>query len=556
MTIQLTNATVIAARLILRNGTASEATVANPILLKGEEGYETDTRRRKVGDGTSVWTSLPYQEDGSELAATLADASDDDGGPGYLPFSHSRVYPQFSSGDKMQQFINVRDAPFNAPLNGIDDDGPAVQAAIDHYKGACTLYAGGGPRILMPSGLVRNDSGSLNVTSCHGLELHGLGRGATQLLTTTNNPAIEATDVIALPLHHLVLRDFTLMGPGSTNANSDGVRLGANNSCEIDLRVWGHRAAISLANSFQTIIDKVRIDGLGGLACYDGLLLRDGELSSVENAVEVRGGQIRGCTRYGVRGECITGSKVFGLEVLECGAIGVYLGDSPGSKPLKWFTWVGGLIDTCPDLLVVTKGTSSVAELIQITEMWMGYASDNANGIGADFRDVNHLTFEAIEMVNVGTGISTQGVTNSHITVKQMMDYDRLNIGSHALTVTDSTDNVFRLGTLRKTAGSPTVDTVFESGTSARNQYRGVNADGLVYTIPGNESRASGRMVSSGFSANIPQRMTEYTLSSLPAASSFWKGMVVAVTNESSGYTVAFCDGTNWRRVQDRVVVS
>lgn len=53
-------ATIITATMQMRRGTAAEWTAANPVLLDGEEGYETDTRRRKVGDGSTDWNSLLY----------------------------------------------------------------------------------------------------------------------------------------------------------------------------------------------------------------------------------------------------------------------------------------------------------------------------------------------------------------------------------------------------------------------------------------------------------------------------------------------------------------
>lgn len=43
-----------------RRGTAAQWTSANPTLASGEFGYETDTGRGKVGDGTTVWNSLQY----------------------------------------------------------------------------------------------------------------------------------------------------------------------------------------------------------------------------------------------------------------------------------------------------------------------------------------------------------------------------------------------------------------------------------------------------------------------------------------------------------------
>ncbi len=52
-----------------RRGTAASWTSANPVLLAGEEGFETDTRKSKVGDGTTAWNGLSY------TAATTSDAT-------------------------------------------------------------------------------------------------------------------------------------------------------------------------------------------------------------------------------------------------------------------------------------------------------------------------------------------------------------------------------------------------------------------------------------------------------------------------------------------------
>jgi len=47
-------------RIQVRRGTASEWTSANPTLAAGEMGVETDTRKIKVGTGSTAWTSLSY----------------------------------------------------------------------------------------------------------------------------------------------------------------------------------------------------------------------------------------------------------------------------------------------------------------------------------------------------------------------------------------------------------------------------------------------------------------------------------------------------------------
>ena len=44
----------------LRRDTAANWVTANPVLADGEIGIETDTRKRKCGNGTTAWNSLPY----------------------------------------------------------------------------------------------------------------------------------------------------------------------------------------------------------------------------------------------------------------------------------------------------------------------------------------------------------------------------------------------------------------------------------------------------------------------------------------------------------------
>lgn len=43
-----------------RNGTAAAWTAANPTLMQGEIGAETDTNRFKIGNGSTAWNSLGY----------------------------------------------------------------------------------------------------------------------------------------------------------------------------------------------------------------------------------------------------------------------------------------------------------------------------------------------------------------------------------------------------------------------------------------------------------------------------------------------------------------
>ena len=50
----------MAVRIQFRRGTAAEWASANPVLAAGELGYETDTTKFKLGDGTKTWDILSY----------------------------------------------------------------------------------------------------------------------------------------------------------------------------------------------------------------------------------------------------------------------------------------------------------------------------------------------------------------------------------------------------------------------------------------------------------------------------------------------------------------
>ncbi len=59
-----------------RRGTAAQWTAANPILAAGEIGFETDTSKFKMGNGSSTWSALTYFANAAELAAVIDGAPD------------------------------------------------------------------------------------------------------------------------------------------------------------------------------------------------------------------------------------------------------------------------------------------------------------------------------------------------------------------------------------------------------------------------------------------------------------------------------------------------
>ena len=67
----------MANRIQLRRGTAANWTSVNPVLAQGEAGYETDSGKLKIGDGTSNWNALTYFS--GDVPTALSELTNDTG---------------------------------------------------------------------------------------------------------------------------------------------------------------------------------------------------------------------------------------------------------------------------------------------------------------------------------------------------------------------------------------------------------------------------------------------------------------------------------------------
>ena len=55
----------VVTQIQVRRGTAAQWTSANPTLASGEWGFETDTNKVKIGNGSTAWASLAYSGAGT-----------------------------------------------------------------------------------------------------------------------------------------------------------------------------------------------------------------------------------------------------------------------------------------------------------------------------------------------------------------------------------------------------------------------------------------------------------------------------------------------------------
>ena len=72
----------------LRRGTAAQWTATNPVLAEGEFGAETDTRKFKIGNGSTAWNSLQYWGGSGGGATDFIDLGD-------VPSSYAGAAGQF-----------------------------------------------------------------------------------------------------------------------------------------------------------------------------------------------------------------------------------------------------------------------------------------------------------------------------------------------------------------------------------------------------------------------------------------------------------------------------
>lgn len=62
----------VSTKILHRRDTAANWTSTNPTLAAGELGFETDTLKFKIGNGSSAWTALTYSQDASLLSGAAS----------------------------------------------------------------------------------------------------------------------------------------------------------------------------------------------------------------------------------------------------------------------------------------------------------------------------------------------------------------------------------------------------------------------------------------------------------------------------------------------------
>lgn len=92
--------TTLDVKIQIRNDTKNNWTTQNPVLLKGEMGVETDTRKFKFGDGVSDWTTLEYASATGAIIMNKAPTPTDSGydvGAMWIDTAANKAYLLFNN---------------------------------------------------------------------------------------------------------------------------------------------------------------------------------------------------------------------------------------------------------------------------------------------------------------------------------------------------------------------------------------------------------------------------------------------------------------------------
>ena len=177
----------------IRRDTAANWTSVNPILAVGEQGFETDTGKFKIGTGSTAWNSLLYATDASDITgATLAVTDDITRGGVSLPRGVMAFNKNINTDTSITstEEIQITSSQFTAVANRyykITYYEPAI------YNSVGTAYVIGRIKLGTSLGVAALNTGNswsygtLDDLTC--VAITTLSAGTTQLIASLQSPS-------------------------------------------------------------------------------------------------------------------------------------------------------------------------------------------------------------------------------------------------------------------------------------------------------------------------------------------------------------------------------
>lgn len=207
-------------RLQVRRGTASSWTSTNPTLYAGEIGFETDTGRIKIGDGTTSWTSLDYNiviPTGFIAGSGISISAAADGSSVTISSSNPTVEPEEISGltEYIQDIIGLSGIAAGSGIGVSYNDStglttislsdPTIQVAditdltasateLNYLDGSTPGTGVGGKAVVLDSNLSITNLGNVSTTGTltvgGNLIVNGTTTTVNSTVTTLDDPIL------------------------------------------------------------------------------------------------------------------------------------------------------------------------------------------------------------------------------------------------------------------------------------------------------------------------------------------------------------------------------
>jgi hypothetical protein len=174
----------VVTQIQIRRGTAAQWTSTNPTLASGEQGFETDTGKMKIGNGATAWTSLPYiAADGDITGVTAGTGISGGGTSGTVTVSiDTSVTADLTTAQTLTN-KTLTDPKINLAFNA--DSGSTYTAVLTDNGKVVTMDNGSGNTFRIPT--------NASVAFPIGTQLNVLSIGAGQ---TTINAVTSGTTTI------------------------------------------------------------------------------------------------------------------------------------------------------------------------------------------------------------------------------------------------------------------------------------------------------------------------------------------------------------------------
>jgi pectate lyase-like protein len=484
-----------------------------------------------------------------------------------------------SGGGTSSDILNILD--FGADPTGVADSSVAIQAAIDSLPESTNLSSSvGGGAIFCPAG---NYSLHSTVRLDRPLTFYGT-KG-------TNMSAVDASTTLFDITHSFVtFQSFGSLGrPGTPSGTDRAIRVGAPVRIITDAFTTNGSTTLTSATANFTSADINKSIFITG----QGL----NSIAGVSASNQITLGAAASATASGLT--CIYS---FSINDVLIDDIGFIINHTVGIE-----------LSVCQKCVVRAVRTYTTYGLLQSCEIW-GDLGDNAIS-DCTFQSTNDTTGAGV-VVNSGGGAkysnckilggrhgvniswqatstssgpwfsncSIENATHSNFYVACFTaQLYNIKVTGCEFFASNATNIMFDNGTVSP-VGASFIGNITQNGASNNhynilkldhgifaNNFDGFGNNGISISLGANTNDCyvdlgidmvgSVQFVDSGTNNHVEHRksakLRRYAKAALPsAAAAEHLGNLVYVTDEAGGAVPAFCDGTNWRRVTDRAVVS